>query len=112
MIIEQTLRSFFAKHLGRKGSHTARQMSKWKSNITSQVARQQQHSDTGLAASYSPEKIRRAAADGVTSVLARRTKSLPSLQSNELVTIKIRVTQRQSNKNTEHNMPMRLQDLR
>jgi hypothetical protein len=50
-------------------------MSKWKSCVTSQVARQQQHWDTGLAASYDPEKIQRAAADGVTSVSARMTKS-------------------------------------
>jgi hypothetical protein len=112
MIIEQTLRSFFAKHLGRQGSHTALQMSKWESSITSQVARLHQHWDTGIAASYGLEKIRRAADDGATSVLARMTKSLPSLKSIELVTIIMRVTQRHSNNNTEHNIPMRLQELR
>jgi hypothetical protein len=112
MIIEQTLRSFFAKHVGRHESHTAHQMSKWNSRITSQVARQQQNWDTGLAVSYGLEKIRRAAADGVTSVLARVTKSLQLLQSIVLVTIKLRVMQRSSNNNTERNMLMRLQELR
>jgi hypothetical protein len=39
MIIDQTLRSFLATDSGRHGSHTSRQMSTWKSRITSQVDR-------------------------------------------------------------------------
>jgi hypothetical protein len=44
--------------------------------------------------------------------LGKKDKSLPSLQSIELVTIIMRVTPRHSNNSTEHNIPMRLQELR
>jgi hypothetical protein len=44
--------------------------------------------------------------------LGKNDKKNPSLQSIELATIAIRVTQRHSNNNTEHNMPMILQELR
>jgi hypothetical protein len=44
--------------------------------------------------------------------LDKKEKSLPSLQSIELVTIIMQATPWHSNNNTEHNMPMRLQESR